>query len=210
MLFAMDSKNSPAAHFDHAVGKNGSVVSVMRDVDHRQMEGLLQADEFRSQLGAKLRVKTRKRLVQQQNTRLANDCSCKGNTLLFSAGKLVWVAGGELLDPNKRQCLVCSAASVAAGQIHRSEHEIEILPNRQVRPEGQVLEHEPEPSLVRGYDGATCVRHRRFIQQDVPGVRDFQSADDPEQGRLATPAGSEDHRCAPGRDLERDVVQRQV
>ena len=81
----MDSKNSPGAHFDDAVGKNRSVVSVMRDVDHRQMEGLLQAHEVRSQLCAKLRVKTRKGLVQQQNTRLANDCTRKGNALLFSA-----------------------------------------------------------------------------------------------------------------------------
>lgn len=169
----MNSDNSTGAQIDHAVGKNGGVIPIMRNVDHRQIEALLQVREFRSQLCAKLRIQTRKGLVQQQNARLANDCSCKGNTLLFSAGELVRVACGELLDPNTRQCLTCSAASVAAGQIHRSEHEIEILPNRQVRPEGQVLEHEPEPSLVRGDDGATCVRHRRFIQRDVAGVRDF-------------------------------------
>jgi hypothetical protein len=40
MLVIMNSGNSTGAHFDDAFGKNGGVLSVMSDVDHRQMESV--------------------------------------------------------------------------------------------------------------------------------------------------------------------------
>ena len=43
---------------------------------------------------------------------------------------------------------------------------------------------------------------------NLPAVGYFQSGDDPEQRRLAASARSEDDGGFTGRDLERDVVQR--
>ena len=108
----MDSDNSTRTHFDDVVGKSGGVLPVVRDVDHSQSEGLLQPCKFRTQLRAKIRIETRKGLVQQKNAGLANDGSCKSNALLFAAGELVRVSRGELFDSNKRQRLFCSPSSL--------------------------------------------------------------------------------------------------
>ena len=206
----MESHNSTAAHFDDVIGKGGGVLAVVSDVHHCQSEGVLQPCEFRSQLATKIRIETREGLVQQENVGLTNDCPCQGDALLFAAGELVRVARRELLDPNKRECFLCSSASLDSRHIRRAEHEVEILPNREVWPQSEVLEHEAKPSFMRRDDDTTCRRDRDAIQDNFSGVRDFQSGDHPEQCRLAAPAWSDDHCPLPRGDNKRDVVQRQV
>ncbi len=164
MLLAIDSDNSTTAHFDDVVCKSGGVLAIMCDVDHRQSEGVMQPGEFRSQLCAKIGIETREGLVQQQNTRRANDRSRESNTLLLSAGELVRVARRELLDPNKRECFLCSPASLDSRHVHRADYEVEILLNREMRPQRQVLKDESELASVRRYIGATSGRDRGATQ----------------------------------------------
>ena len=152
----MESDDSTLPHFDDVVGKSGGIFAVMRHVDHCQLEGMLQPREFRSQLHAKLGVETRQGLVQQQNPRLTDDCACESDTLLFSAGELVRVARRVLLDSNERECPSCSPGSLGSRYMSGAENEFEILTNRQMWPQGEVLEHEAEPSLMRRYESATC------------------------------------------------------
>ena len=142
----MDSDDSTGAHFDHLIGKNGGVLAVVCDVHHCQIESVAQACKLRSQFGAKPRIETRERLVQQENARTANDRSCERHALLFSAGQLVRIALGELLDPNQCECLLYPPASLGSRYLCRAEHEVEILANFEMRPQREVLEHEAESS----------------------------------------------------------------
>ena len=106
ILDSVVGDNPTGAHFDDAVGKSGRVFAIVRDVDRGQGERLLQARELRSQLNAKIRIETRERFVQKENAGFGNDCPGKRDTLLLAARKLVGVARRELLDPNKRECLL--------------------------------------------------------------------------------------------------------
>ena len=85
MLIGMDCENSTGAHLDDAVGENGSVLTVMRDVHRRQTECALKPCEFRSQVCTQFRIEAREGLVQQQHARLTNDRACECDTLLFAA-----------------------------------------------------------------------------------------------------------------------------
>ena len=110
----MNCENSTGAHLDDTVAENGSILPVVRHVDHGQMEGRLQPRKLRPERGPELDVQARQRLVQQKHLRLSDDCPGKGKTLLLSARKLVWEPGPELFDPNQRQRALYSPASLCA------------------------------------------------------------------------------------------------
>ena len=50
----------------------------------------------------------------------------------------------ELLNANERERVVCSPVLFGAWQGPRAEYEVEILPNREVRPQRQILKDESE------------------------------------------------------------------
>ena len=207
----MVNGDDPAgAHLDDGVGERGGIVPIVRDVHRGQMERALKPGEFGPKVCAKLFIETRERLVEQQHTRLANDGSSKSGALLFSSGELVGVPPRELLDANECQGLLRSPASFAGRSLSRSKDEVETLPNGQVRPQGQVLEHEPDTSLMRRHKGATRCRDRSSVQRDLPRFRYFQPGDDPEQCRLAAAARAKNDDCPSGRHGKGDVVQRDV
>src|SRR2546426_12783610 len=75
-----------------------------------------------------------------------------------------------------------------------------------MRPEREVLKHEPDSTLVCG-DGVSCwCSHASAIQPDLPAVRLFETCNEPEEGRLSRAAGSDDDHAFPGADVERDVM----
>jgi len=110
----MNCENSTGAHLDDTVAENSSILSVVRHVDHGQMEGRLQRRQLRPECSSELRVKARQRFVQQKHSRLSDDRPGKGETLLLSARKLVWEPCAELFDPNQGQRAFYSVASLCA------------------------------------------------------------------------------------------------
>src|SRR5687768_2339574 len=85
-----------------------------------------------------------------------------------------------------------------------------MLPNREVRPQGQVLKDEPELAPVRRYIDAPSGRDQGTIQRDLPAIRHLESGDDPEHRRLTAPARSEYDGYRAGRHTKGDAVQRDV
>jgi hypothetical protein len=59
----------------------------MRDIDEREAELGMQAQDFRPQSATKRRIEVRKRLVHEQEPRLEGESSRKRDTLLLSPGK---------------------------------------------------------------------------------------------------------------------------
>ena len=110
----MNCENSTGAHLDDTLAQNGSILSVMRDVDHGQLEGRLQRCQLRPECSSELWVKARQRFVQQKHSRLPDDRPGDSEPLLLSARKLVWEPGPEMFDPNQGQRAVQAAASLSA------------------------------------------------------------------------------------------------
>lgn len=206
----VNGDDSAGAHLDDGVGERDGIVPIVRDIHHGQIEHALKPGEFGPQLCTELFIKARERLVEQQHTRLANDGSSESDTLLFSSGELVRVPSRERLDANECQRFLRSPASFGGRNRRRSKDEVETLPDGQVRPQGQILEHEPDTSLIRRNDGATRCRDRSSVEHDLPHLGYFQSGDDPEQRRLAAATRAENDNGPPGRHHKGDVVQRNV
>ena len=83
------------------------------------------------------------------------------------------------------------------------EPEGDVLCDRQVRKEGQVLENQPHIALVRRQSG-----ERPAIEDQPPAIGVFKSGDDAQQGGLAAAARAEEGDELAGGDVEADVVDR--
>jgi hypothetical protein len=72
----------------------------------------------------------------------------EGHALLLTSGELVWIANRESVDPKEFQHLVDATVVLRSWNPLRVEYELEGLMDRQMRPQGQILEDESYSSLV--------------------------------------------------------------
>ena len=80
-----------ADHAD-AVSERGGILEVVRDEDRRQPEIVEQSAQLRADLGARVRVERRQRLVQQQQRRVSRQRAGERDPLALSPGQLVYRA----------------------------------------------------------------------------------------------------------------------
>jgi hypothetical protein len=77
----------PFAELDRARADFLRFLAAVRDIDEREAELGMQAQDLRPQPAAERRVEVRKRLVHEQKPRLQGESSCQRYTLLLSSGK---------------------------------------------------------------------------------------------------------------------------
>ena len=86
-------------HDGDAVGERQRLDLVVRDVDHRRLaEPLMQALQLDAQLGAKLGVEVRQRLVEEEDVDVAHQRAADRDALALAAGKLRRPALQQRLD----------------------------------------------------------------------------------------------------------------
>jgi hypothetical protein len=115
---------------------------------------------------------------------------------------------GEWLDANQLQDLLRFRGSLGPRNACGLENELKVSFDAQVRPERQILKYEPDPAPVGRHQAAAASRHATAVQPDFTLVRYLETRNEPQQGRLAAPAGSEDHGDLPGRNLQRHTGKR--
>ncbi|MNW17363.1 hypothetical protein D3C71_2165330 [compost metagenome] len=76
------------AHDDDTIGKRHRLDLVMRHIDHRRLHAGMQLLDLCADLGAKLGVQVRQRLVEQEDVGLAHDRAPHCYALALAAGEL--------------------------------------------------------------------------------------------------------------------------
>ena len=179
----------------------------MCNVDSGQCERSLEARQLGAHGGAKFCVETGERLVQQQEARAANQCSRQRNPLLLGARELVRVAGCESIDSNELQGIVDPSIPLGSRNLQGIQHEPEISRDRQVGPQGEVLEHEPDLTAVRRQQVPMRAGSLYIPQPDFASIGHVKTGDEAKQGGLAASAGPEDHDRLTGCDGECHFVE---
>ena len=87
---------------------------VVRDVQRRHPEPLMQLHELGAHLHAQLRVEVRERLVHQERRRVANDRAAHGHALALAARERPGLALEQLADPEQARPPPRPAASARA------------------------------------------------------------------------------------------------
>ena len=90
--------DAPCPHQDHAIGHRHGLDLVVRDVQHRDAEPLLQRANLAAHFAAKLRVEVGERLVHEANRSLRHDRAAERDALLLSARELRGLAVEQTLE----------------------------------------------------------------------------------------------------------------
>ncbi len=174
---------------------------VVRDVQRRHLQRLLDARDLCPHLDAQLRVEVGERLVHQESLRLAHDRASHRDTLPLAARQLCRPALQHVLEPEHARDLLHAASLLLLRNLAHAQAEGEVVVDRLVRIERVVLEDH----------GDVAVARREVVDDPVAdadlAVRDLlEPGDHPQRGRLAaTGRPDQDHELALG-DVEAEVA----
>ncbi len=175
------------------VGERGGILEVVGDEQRGQVEPAEELLELRAHLGLRVRVERRERLVQEEHLRLPRERAREGDALALASREAAGALVGEVGEPEALEQLGGSALAA----------ELDVVPDRQVREERVLLEHEAHaPLLGPAIDSPTAVEPGLPVDCDQPARGACQPGDRTEHRRLAR-SGRADERDGLAADLER-------
>ena len=195
--------DAPVAHHRHALAERHRLDLVVRHVDGRHSEPLVQPRELGAHAHAELGVEVRERLVHQERRRLAHDRPAHRHPLPLPSGERGGPPVEQVLEAEQLGDLADAAIDVGTRRLAHPQPVAEVLAHRHVRVERVVLEHHRDVAIARRELGDVAP-----ADQDRPLGDVLEPGDHAHQGRLAAAGRADQHHELPARDLERDVVRR--
>ena len=140
----------PAVLHDHdPVAERHRLDLVVRDVDGRRLEPLVQALELDAHLHAQLGVEVRERLVEEEHLRLAHDRAADRDALPLAAGELARLALEQLLDAEDLGRVPHALRDLGLGELPQLQPERHVVVDGHVRVQRVVLEHHRDVAVLR-------------------------------------------------------------
>ena len=164
---------------DDAVGERHRLDLVVRHVDDRVAELLVQLLDLDAHLGAQQRVEVRQRLVEQEGLGLADDRAAHRHALALAAGELARLALEQVLDLQDAAASPTRVLDLVLGPLAQPQAEGHVLEHRLVRIQRVVLEHHRD-----------VARARRQVVDDGAADRDLAAGDRPRARRSSAAAST--------------------
>ena len=190
---------------EHALADDGHPVAhrhrfglVVRDVDRRDLEVVLDAGDLRSHLHAQLRVEVRERFVHQERVWMADDRPSHGDPLALAPGQRSRLAAEELLEAEDLRGVADPLVDLTLGDLLQLQPEGHVLEHGHVRVERVVLEDHRDVAVLRRH-----VVHHGLADRDAASRDDLEAGDHSQRRRLPAARGSDEHH-------ELAVLDRQV
>ena len=191
------------------VGQRHRLDLVVRDVEHRRAEVLLDALELEAQVVAQLGVERRQRLVHQRDRGLAHQRAADRDALHLPArelGRRAWRACRRCAAGARPRSPCARTFGLGARPQRRAQREREVVEHAQVRVERVLLEHEGHVAQRRR--GRGDVVGRRCGRWPASGC--LEAGDQAQRRRLAGAARAEQDDELAARDVEDEVVDRRA
>ena len=183
-------------HQHDLVGDAHGLLLIVGDENGRDLGFLLDSANLAAHFHAKPGVQVAQRLVQEQHIRLFHQRPGDGHPLLLSAGELTGLPVQHGLDLHqlgnllRRSIPRRTAEFLACSRVlHVGQGEGNVLPDRHVRVQGVVLEHQAHVPLF-GHQGG----HIPVPEPDLTIGDAFQTRQHIQRGGLAASAGAEESR----------------
>ena len=200
-LRRVDLQDAAVPHDRDALAQRHRLDLVVRDVDGRDAELLVELRERRAHADAELRVEVRERLVHEERLRLAHDRAPHRDALALAARELRRLALEELLEAEQRRDLVDARPDLGLRRPPHLQAVAEVLADAHVRVQRVALEDHRDVAMARREVGDVAPADRDLARGHL-----LEAGDRAEQRRLAA-AGRPDERDELAvADLERDVV----
>src|SRR4051812_5210121 len=190
-------------HDHDLLGHLHGLLLVVRHEDGGHVHLVVQTPQPLAQLLADGGVECAERLVEEQHLRLHRQRARERHPLALATGELRRVALAVCLEMNELQQLVHALADALLRRLADRQREADVVAHRHVLERRVVLEHEADVALAGRLRCAVLAR-----DQHPAAVRHVEPGDHPEQCRLTAAGRAEQGREGTGRDIERDVVDR--
>jgi len=177
---------------------------VVRDVDGRDADALLQLADLDAHLLAQLGVEVGQGFVEQQQPRLHHQAARERDALLLPARELVRLARGQRLQPGEFEDALDALAQRARCDAAQSQPEGDVLEHVQMREDRVRLEHHRRVAHV----GRLVVDASR-TEPDLARAGLLEAGDHAQQRRLAAARGPEQRDELPLVDFEAHVGDRE-
>ena len=193
--------DAAAVHHRDPVRERERLGLVVRHVDERDADLLLQVDELDLHLLAQLRVEGGERLVEQQERRVGHERARDRDALPLAARQLVRHALAEAGEPHVLERLGDLRRHVRGRHLRHLQRERDVAFDGHVREQRVALEHRAHrTALRRAADEVLAVEH------DAAGVGQVEARDHPQERRLAAAGGPQQREELARLDGEADVV----
>ena len=177
----------PGAHHCDPVADGEGVPLVVGDEDGRHAFLLEDAADLVAHLAAQRRVQVAERLIEQENRGAGRQGPGQGQALLLAAAQLVRIAIGQAGETHQLQHFLHPPAGVP----HPPQPEGRVARHGQVGKQGVVLEDHAHLAPLRRDPGPTA-GHQAAAHDDAALIRRLKARDEPQGGRLAAAAGTEE------------------
>ncbi len=193
---------------EHAVPQDGDALAeghrldlVVRDVERRDAEPIVERRELGAHRDAKFRVEVRERLVHQERLGLAHDRPAHGDALALSTRERRGLAVEELAEPERLRDLVHAPFPLRLRHPPELEAVGEVVSHRHVRIERVVLEHHGDVPLLRRLLGHVHVVDQHRAVGDV-----LEAGDHPQERRLPAARRAHEHDELAVGDVQGEAV----
>ena len=136
------------AHHGDAVTHRHRLDLVVRHIQRRHLQRVLDARDLGPHLHTQLRVEVRERLVHQERRRLADDRTAHRNALPLAARQRARLAVEVLLEAEQLRGSVHAVVDLLLRQLAQAEPERDVLVDREVRVERIALEHHRDVAVT--------------------------------------------------------------
>ena len=184
-----------------AVAHRQRLLLVVRHVDERNAELLLDPLQLDLELLAELEIEGAERLVEQQRLRPVHERTGERDTLSLSARELRRLPVPEPFQPHERQDVLGAASALRSRHLLHAQPVLDVLLHGHVREEGVVLKDRVDVARVRGKS-----RHVFAAELDRAFVRPLEPGDHAQRRRLARARRAEHREELAATDLEIDPV----
>ncbi|ENN87522.1 hypothetical protein RHSP_44117 [Rhizobium freirei PRF 81] len=188
-----------AVEHDDLVGHGHGLDLIVRHIDHRRLQLLMQLADFESHVDAQRRVQVRQGLVEQEGCRLAHDGAADGDALTLTAGKLARLALQIVREVQDARGIRDLLVDFRLRHIRHFERKSDVLAHAHMRIERVGLEHHGKAAVGRLQIGAVL-----SVDHDLPAGDVFEAGDQAQKRGLAAAGRADEHHELTIIDLEVD------
>ena len=175
--WCIDLLEEPVLEHRYPVAHRHGLDLVVRHVDHRDPEAVLELDELGPGLHAQLRVEVRKRLVHEVDRGLPHDRATHRHPLPLSAGQRLRLAIEIGLKIEDACRFAHAGLALLLGHALLLQREADVLGNGELRVERVVLEDHRDVPVARA-----DVAHVYVADVDRPAVERLEAGEHSQRG----------------------------
>ena len=190
-----------------AVRDQGHGVAFLRLVDvlggHEERPTVIaQAVQLLPDGGPQDRVDSRGGFVEEQQVGIVDECRGQFQSSLHATGQSTGAPTTGVPQVDELEHLAGATVTGAPQHAEQRRDEIDVLARRQVRVEGELLWHVPDPLTGPSPEGPRVLAEHAYLT--VVGCE--RSGEQTDRGRLAGPGRADDAQDRPARDRQGDPV----